>query len=291
MSDEMKQDLSQQAGFANMLMIYLLFEEKPELIEPERFMQAAAKKFGDIDPVSSEGEMLSCAVKKYTSHFKDADIPPIALLAQGLEFDSSKYGELVRTQLWDMPDGGEILDKCRYSCFISDMMGGAALDYRDRCEMLMDMLEVALELFPQCKAVWTPTAGKLILPEKLLNGKVPRDQRFIFTCVNARFFNISGTNGDMVVDTLGMYAVDLPDVQLHFNGLDPNDVTNYVYNICIYNFANNAPIKSGETIDGLDKSGNISHEVMWRCQYEDALIQPARPVLDIEAGEYAAGRR
>lgn len=27
--------------------------------------------------------------------------------------------------------------------------------------------------------------------------------------------------------------------------------------------------------------------IQWKCQYEDALIQPKRPVLDINTGEYA----
>lgn len=299
MSESVRQDLSQKAEFANMFMIYMLFEEKPELLDVETVRRAAEEKFGGTEPmitpsvetVSTQQELMSFAVKKYTAHFKDADIPPQVVLAQGLEFDSGKIGVMERSQLWDVHDGGELLDRCKYQCFISDMMGGAALDYKDRCEMLMDWLECVLPLFPTCKAVWVPTAGKLTSPESALNGNIPKNQRFIHTCVNARFFNIEGTNGDMIVDTLGMYAVDLPDVQLHFNGLEPDDAVNYVYNICIYNYDANAPIKSGETIDGLGGDGNISREVQWRCQYEDALIQPVRVVLDIEAGRFAAGRR
>lgn len=299
MSESVRQDLSQKAEFANMFMIYMLFEEKPELLDVETVRRAAEEKFGGTEPmitpsvetVSTQQELMSFAVKKYTAHFKDADIPPQVVLAQGLEFDSGKIGVMERSQLWDVQDGGELLDRCKYQCFISDMMGGAALDYKDRCEMLMDWLECVLPMFPTCKAVWVPTAGKLTSPESALNGNIPKNQRFIHTCVNARFFNIEGTNGDMIVDTLGMYAVDLPDVQLHFNGLEPDDVVNYVYNICIYNYDANAPIKSGETIDGLGGDGNISREVQWRCQYEDALIQPVRVVLDIEAGRFAAGRR
>ena len=49
-------------------------------------------------------------------------------------------------------------------------------------------------------------------------------------------------------------------------------------------------IKSGETIDGI-ADGQLSREVQWKCQYEDALIQPVRVVMDICPGEYAAGHR
>lgn len=49
-------------------------------------------------------------------------------------------------------------------------------------------------------------------------------------------------------------------------------------------------IDSGETIDGI-KDGDMDRSIQWKCQYEDALIQPKRPVLDINTGEYAAGNR
>lgn len=289
--ESIKQDLSEKAEFSNVFMIYLLFEEEPGLLDTEKVRAAAEEKFGEIETAAADRELMAFAVKKYTSHFEEGDIPPMVLLAQGLGFDSAKVGAMERSQLWDVKDGEELLERCKYSCFISDMMGGAALDYKDRCEMLMDWLECVLPMFPTCKAVWVPTAGKLTYPENVQNGDIPTAQRFIHTCVNARFFNIEGSDGDMIVDTLGMYAVDLPDVQLHFNGLEPNTAVNYAYNICIYNYDNDAPIKSGETIGGLDDEADISPEVYWKCQYEDALIQPARVVLDIEAGKFAAGGR
>ena len=290
MSENYSQDLSQKAEFANMFMIELLFENKPEPIDSDALFEAVQEKFGEAEAVAKEGEMLSYALYKYTAHFKDADLPAQVMLAQGLGFEPAKIDEFTRSQMWDVEDGRAILDRCRYKCFISDFFGGAALDYSERCEMLMDWLEVVLPFYPDCTAVWTPTAGKLTLPSDILNRNVPRSQRFIHTCVNARFFNISGSDA-MVVDTLGMYAVDLPDVQLHFHGLDPNHVVNYVYNICVYNYDNDCPVKSGETIGGLDSSGHIDSDIYWRCQYEDSLIQPVRTVLDIEAGEFASGQR
>ena len=291
MNGSLKQDLSQQAEFANMLMIHLLFEEKPQLLDHGIVRQAAEDTFGDIEDVSNDNKLLTFAVKKYTAHFQDGDIPPLVLLAQGIDFDSGNISELERSQFWDMKNGEEVIDRCKYSVMISDMMSGAAMDYKERCEMVMDWLECILELYPSCKAVWTPTGSKLIDPDSLKHLNLPRDQRFIYTCVNARFFNVEGSSGEYVVDTLGMYAIGLPDTQLHFKVLEPGTVTNYAYNICIYNYDENAPIASGETMDGLDSEGNFSRDEQWTCQYENALIQPARTVLDIAAAGYAAGRR
>ena len=38
--------------------------------------------------------------------------------------------------------------------------------------------------------------------------------------VNVRFFNIEGTE-DMLIDTVGMSTLFLPDLQYHFHGMDP----------------------------------------------------------------------
>ena len=48
--------------------------------------------------------------------------------------------------------------------------------------------------------------------------------------------------------------------------------------------------KDGETIDGV-ADGQMSREIQWKCQYEDALIQPPRGVVDIHMGNYASGKR
>lgn len=155
--------------------------------------------------------------------------------------------------------------------------------------MLMDWLEAALSLFPDCAAVYTEASGKLFAADQVRNHRIPREDRFLYFCMNVRFFNIQGTN-DHVVDTLGLYAIDLPDVQYHFHTLDPNHVVNHAYNVASYIYANNAPIKSGETIDGIWQ-GALSQRIQWKCQYEDALIQPVRCVMDICPNEYAAGKR
>ena len=168
-------------------------------------------------------------------------------------------------------------------------MMSAGLEYKQRCELLMDWLETALKQFPNCAAVWVAPAGKLFTAQMIREHRIYRKDRFVYFCVNARFFNIQGTD-DQIVDTLGMYAVGLPDVQYHFRGLDPNRVVSHAYNVVSYLFDRDAPVKSGETLDGL-LDGNMSQEVQWRCQYEDALIQPVRCVMDICPGEYAAGNR
>jgi len=106
--------------------------------------------------------------------------------------------------------------------------------------------------------------------------QIEGSDRFIRFGVNVRFFNIEGTE-DMLIDTVGMSTLFLPDLQ-------------YPYNVASYILEHDNPIQDGETIDGV-ADGQMSREIQWKCQYEDALIQPPREVLDIHMGKYASGGR
>lgn len=37
--------------------------------------------------------------------------------------------------------------------------------------------------------------------------------------------------------------------------------------------------------------GRLDQDLQWQCRFEDAMVQPARPVLDVHMNEYAAGDR
>ena len=76
----------------------------------------------------------------------------------------------------------------------------------------------------------------------------------------------------MLVDTLGMSLLFLPDIQYHFHGLDPNLMVNHAYNTALYLLINNNPIETGDTIDGIT-DGSAQPE-RWICRYEESLIPP-----------------
>ena len=94
----------------------------------------------------------------------------------------------------------------------------------------------------------------------------------------------------MLIDTVGMSTLFLPDLQYHFHDMDPYWVVNHAYNVASYILANDYPIEDGETVDGVE-DGKMSRDVQWKCRYEDALIQPPRGVLDICMGNFSSGSR
>ena len=283
-----KQDTTQKIDFQNVYMMHLLFEEEPMKPSVDTIKSALVRKFGEVDTVSGNEALTSFAIKKYSAQFKEGSLPPQVVMAEDHEFNQDSIDEFSRNQLWDINDGDGVLNQCKYELFIFDLMA-SVMEYKERCELLMDWLEVAVELFPECRAVWIKPSGKLFEAHKIREGQTPREDRFVYYGVNARFFNIENSN-DQIVDTFGLYAIGLPDVQYHFRNLDPNHVVNHAYNVASYIYDKNAPIENGETIDGIE-NGVMNANIRWNCQYEDALIQPTRVVLDICPGEFAAGDR
>jgi hypothetical protein len=104
--------------------------------------------------------------------------------------------------------------------------------------------------------------------------------------LNVRFFNLSNSDGDMIMDTRGLQEIGLHDLQCHFRQLDPKEVARVLLNTGLYIFEKGAVIESGHTVAGVEP------ESKWRCQFEKSLLEPKREVLDLNPGKpYAAGKR
>ena len=212
---------------------------------------------------------------------------PVQLSILGCEpFQGRNIPEERLAQMWDCQgERDRLLEECRYAVLAHDLLGGG-LPSQARANLLMDYLEALLELYPSCEAVYFLNSGKLLLAQDIRNSPITGLDRYVNFAMNARFFNITGTQ-DHIVDTLGLSLLYIEDLQYHFHSMDPNWVVGHAYNVSSYILANRRPIKDGDTIDGV-KDGRMDQSLQWRCRFEDALIGPSRPVLDIHMGQYAA---
>lgn len=273
-------------------MAQLLMKEQCASPSSERMLEVLSEHlgkvelYGDQDP---EKGFFGFSALDYQSVFSDAKVP-VQLSVLGCEaFAADKIDDAKRSQMWNcQEDRDRILSECKYAVMVSDMLGGGQRA-QVRANMLMDYLEALLELYPSCEAVYFINSGKLVPAKIIRGGEVRGLERYIQFCVNVRFFNISKTN-DHVVDTLGLSLLYIEDLQYHFHDMDPNWVVGHAYSMASYILSNDRPIKNGDTIDGI-ADGRLIQEIQWKCHFEDSLIGPERPVLDVCMGEYAAGSR
>ncbi|MCI5726617.1 MAG: DUF4261 domain-containing protein [Clostridium sp.] len=284
-----KQNLEETDTQGMLFPMQLLMKEYVKMPDEKKITEVLNKHLGNVKCISYKEEMAGFSANKYTAEFKQGKMPPQLFIMGCKEFDGSKIDEFKKSQMWDCAnDKDRILSECKYSITATDMMA-ATLPYKERAELYMDFMEALVELFPECEAVYFLNTGKMFLANDIRKHTIAREARYIMFGVNVRFFNIEGTN-DMIVDTVGMSTLFLPDIQYHFHDMDPNCLVNHAYNIALYIFNNNNPIKDGDTVDAII-DGLISKEIQWKCQYEMSLIQPSRELIDINMNEYAAGQR
>lgn len=284
-----EQDLSHSEQAGAVFIIKLLFRNHVELPEKEKMMKVMKKHLGKIDCFAHDNVCAGIAATKYVSHFKDADVPPQLMITSCIEFKGDEIDDFQRSQFWDCENSEEILSECKYQVIATDM-SAAGLKNTERAELDMDCAEALVELYPECEAIFFFNSGKMFAADDLRNHNIPREDRFIKFAVNVRFFNVQNTE-DMIIDTLGMSTLFLPDLQYHFTGMDPNIIVNHAYCTASYILNNDSPIENGDTIDAAMPNGAFNRNIQWKCNYEDSLIQPSRPVIDVLMNEYAAGNR
>jgi len=192
-------------------------------------------------------------------------------------------------QTWDFDQAKGVLAGCTSSVLVTDLMS-SSLGYRERIDVFQCALRGVLEVV-SCAAIhWRPSQ-RIVAPAAWLELFDAGDAAHVFTAgaVNVRLFNVQGPGraaGEIVMDTLGLGALGLPDLQCHFTQLNPTAVARVLFNTAWYIFERGDVIADGNTAQG------ITTDSRWPCHHEDALVGPARVVLDMNPGPpHAAGNR
>ncbi len=286
------QQNTEEAGVKDgVFSMQFLFEENCPTADKEKIAEVLEKHVGNIDVAGVNEETVHVFALDYIAEFKEGTAPVQLMIMRAME-GKPELDQLQLSQLWDCPNGREILENCKYFMATVDFLGSAMTDMKARGRLLMDLMEAMFELYPSCKAVYFPISGKMFSREAVVGDNIPKEDRFIKYAINVRFFNIEGSD-EYIVDTTGMSSVFMPDLQYHFNkNIDPNMVVNHAYNLLSYIYEHNNPIEPDQTVSGIDvRTGQMEGSIQWKCQYEQALIQPMRTVIDINMTGFAAGGR
>ena len=221
--------------------------------------------------------------KNHLVKYTDAEVPAqTAILAAHKPIDISRYEGDIQ-QSWGFRDCEPTLSQSRHTLLVTEMMA-RLLSPTERVRLFHGVLQAVIEttlpdalVFKHSQQVVQPKAYVAAASD----APIVRPG-----ALNVRFFNISNTDGDMLMDTRGLHEVGLHDLQCHFRELEPDDVSGVLYNTAVYIFENGAVIEAGNTIAGVGPNSK------WECQFEDSLIEPTRELLDLNPGfPFTAGSR
>lgn len=210
---------------------------------------------------------------------------PIDLLAPSL------------SQTFDWPDAHDVVTRTRSRIAIADAFA-AVLPRDQRVWLLMAVIGAVAKAVPVLAVNWIPTQ-RIVEPTRLLED-IDAGEPLMGGAVNVRLFHVepddgpgSGSDararmpdplGEIVMDTLGLTAFGLPDLQVHARGLQPEQVAALLFTYAEHLF------QHGDMSDD-DRVAGIEPGSEWPVRHELSLAAPRRVVLDLHAGANALGSR
>ena len=189
------------------------------------------------------------------------------------------HESLSQTRDWDAAVEAIALSTKRV--VVSDLMA-KDLPARERLALFEAVLLGIIEAARPAAIHWKP-AGKLVDPAALLkaSGSTSIDA-LPQAAINVRLFRIARSEEDLLMDTLGLASLGLPDMQVLFHGMEPSRVAAHLYAVALYTLRNGELVQEGETIEGPTRGTE------WIARRGQALVEPARPVFDFDPGpDYA----
>lgn len=247
-----------------------------------RAQELLASETGSSDPKDADKSFLIFHTS-HTVQYSDTAAPAATVILSGPQPTqlAAYQGEI--QQSWRCGRAAELLLGCQETRLVTEMLAGA-LSPQDRVTLFHGVLRAMIEVTRPDALVFRH-AQQVIDPADYLTA-CEAQSLLRPGSVNVRFFKITNSSGDMLMDTRGLTEIGLHDLQCHFRKLDPKRVAQVLYNTAAYVFEHGPVIESGHTVQGIEPGSK------WRCQFENALIEPKREVLDLNPGDpYAAGTR
>jgi len=219
----------------------------------------------------------------HVTHIKDGTLQAqTTVMPRYKAFDRGDYTEELQ-QSWGCPNAAELIRDMKAVSMVTELFAHW-LEPQERAMLFHGVLQALVE-------ITRPTALAFVHSQQIVSTA-----QYLEDCehepiyrngsLNVRFFRIEDSGGEMIMDTRGLYELGLHDLQCHYRGLDPNEVSRKLRDVAGYIVQNGPIIKSGETVPGVPESEK------WRCQFENSILEPKRELLDLNPGKkFAAGRR
>lgn len=264
--------------------VELFYEESP-YVDSSILLAELQKRCGNVKKLDPKDKMLVYFFPDHMLEYSDGKMPPQVFLFTPKEVNNEQKLEESLQQSWHWTQARETLKGCRSTLTLIDLMA-IKLDYKVRLSLFQKTLEAVIAIAP-CKAIHWVTSRQFISPSDYLQAYNSDGINWLPYVVGIQSFAVAnGAQDEMLIETLGMYMFNLPDIRCQFKNLDPNLITQVLYNIAASIYANGDVIGNNNTVQGINQSDK------WVCRREQSITDPKRIVIDLDPGwPYAAGAR
>lgn len=256
-------------NFALNYSVELLFNENP-VFENNSLLTQLKQNFKNVEILFSTKALISFVFNDFISELDGTKEPvQIIVIRENNTINTNKIKKSL-TQTWDWKGATEIVDECRYSIVISDFMA-TNLNYDDRTVLFNKALNSVLNILP-CKAINWSYSQKLVNPNEFCNALIDESYHSLYGLLNVRYFKI---DDEQVMDTMGLSALGLPDLECSFKNLDKGSISSTLYDYAQKIFKNGDYLKDGEKIH--DNTLNLD----FFCHHKFSKTMPKRIVLEL----------
>lgn len=262
-------------AFAETYSVELYLKDQPNISQSE-LLENIKRYYGNVEIASNQENNITFAFMDHILEYKNASVP-VSIIVSVIYDRPNK--EKLKNSLCQSPnfDNKEAIEKCKYRILVTDIMA-IGLEYTKRVEIFQKALYAIVELIP-CEGIHFHLTEQVISRgDYLENNPLSSDYDLLFGILNVRVFNIEGNKNEYLMDTLGLSAIGLCDLQCHFQDLDPNQIADILYSYGYYIFDKGDDAANMKVVQG------ISENDEWKCQHEISIAGPSRVVLDINPG-------
>jgi hypothetical protein len=264
-------------GFAETYSVEFYMKEKPIILETQ-LLENIKKYCGNVKIISNQDENLTFGFMDYILDYRNVSVPVTMMISISDEEPESEKLNRSLEQSWNYDKDKESIKSCKFKILVTDLMA-IGLEYKKRVELFQKALYSIVELIP-CEGINFHIAEQIISREGYLeNNPLSDEYDPLFGILNVRIFKIGDEKKEYIMDTLGLSAIGLCDLQCHFKNLDPSGISNILYSYGYYIFDNQNAVDDMTAVEG------ISPNEKWKCRHEVALVEPERVVLDINPGK------
>ncbi|MCL1852506.1 MAG: DUF4261 domain-containing protein [Peptococcaceae bacterium] len=285
-----------RSGFIEVLMVELLYRNKPAInhsVLNQKMLQFAAGSANQMqgwEAANDENTFIYFHTDQVATF--DNKTPQTCIMPHPVEISIDRYLDGLQ-QTWHWPHAENTVRECSYGLLVTDFMA-YALPYKNRLSIFQSALRALLATVP-CDAIYWNSSQKLIEPAQY--HKALNHDEFLYGPVNIRLFNVDNPEQpprpglkEVVMDTCGLAALGLPDLQCHFytasspqvmephpDMLTPSNVRDFLLDMLYYVYDKGNIIEDGEICELVDQRA-------WQCEHQFSLIPPDRHVIDLNPG-------
>lgn len=254
----------------------LLFEDKPS-VDKERLLEELKRIFDQVKAPESEQKGVEVFFfPEFPVQFKDGALPAQChlLIPEYVEQDKDRF-ESALQQAWDWLPAAETVKKCKHEIMVTDPMSVGMAPMK-RVKLFHQFVAVAVKLLGP-KALYFMQSDKLVDPTHFLKVMEDEEPDWLRGLLNIRQFRLSGEEeGTILMDTLGLNVLGLPDFQVRFKRQPANMVAGLLMDYGYYIWEYGPIIHDGEEIVGIGENDRL------KCSSVKSEVGPERTVIELQ---------